>query len=129
MLSTDAYEVASVIVLGGLTVHDLKGSIATEGQAAEKVDVLLRRSLRELAKCGYLIWSYEPDSGNLPAVSLPTFDERELDKYWQLCFPNGIPVSKIPDSTIPDSDNPKLYLEDDDALLHEPGNPEYEYLN
>jgi hypothetical protein len=120
MLSKSAFEVASVIVTGGLTAHDLKLSIATEGVAPERVDEFLRDALAELARCGYLVWLYEPNYGNTSPVSPARCDEREFDNYWRLCFPSGGPTSHFPDG-----DHPTLFLEHNAALLCEVNKPEY----
>lgn len=121
MLSKDAFDVASVIVTGGLTVHDLRLSIVTEVIPSERVNEFLHRSLAELSRGGYLVWVYEPDYGNTPPRKPASCDEREFGKYWRLCFPRGGPVSNVPDC-----DNPTLFLEHNSALLRELNRPEYD---
>lgn len=120
MLSIDAYSVASVILTGGLTVHDLRWSLATENIAKEQVNDFLYAALAELSRCGYLIWFYEPDYGNTPSVEPANFGEQEFARYWRLCFQNSCLEAKIPDR-----DNPTLFLEHTDSLLIELEKPFY----
>lgn len=120
MLSKDAYNVASVIVTGGLTVHDLRWSIATANVSVERVEGFLYLALSELSRCGYLVWMYEPNYGNSPAVKPVNFGEQEFERHWQMCFRN----SRL-DAKIPDGDNPTLFLEPSVPLLKELARPEY----
>lgn len=121
MLSIDAYNVASVILTGGLTVHDLRWSVATENVPNERVKDFLYGTLTELTRCGYLVWLYEPDYGNTPSVRPANFGEQEFTRYWRLCCQNG-----GLDAKIPDRDNPTLFLECNDSLLKELDKPHYD---
>lgn len=117
MLSQAAYQVASVLVTGAATVHELKASIATTGVSRDKVDEWLFGALRELIALGFATFLFEPKYGDLPPVSPPSMTTTEFKSYWNRCFPDG--VTGVPESSR------TVFVECTDGLIDELAKEEY----
>lgn len=117
MLSQAAYEIASVLVTGAATVHELKASIATTGVPPSHVDEWLHAALQELVSLGFATFMYEPRYGDLPPVSPVSMTSTEFESYWNQCFEDG--VSGVPES------NRTISAEITDGLIDELAKEEY----
>ena len=90
MLSQAAYQVASVLVTGAVTVHDLKASIATTGIPQSNVDEWLRIALQELVTLGFATYLFETQYGDAPPVAPVSMTKTEFEFYWNQCFEDGV---------------------------------------
>lgn len=111
-LSKPAYELGSVVICGGETVHDFANSIACDGLTAPERERFLRESFTELVAGGFVMWTFERDYGNEPAMKPSTASVEAFLADWRLCYPDGI----IRRGVIPDARNWTLFIGPTDSL-------------
>ena len=114
MLSKQAFLLGIVIDLGGLTVHDLRCSLAVEAVPEEEKDMAIYEGLCELCKENLLMWTFEPDYGNSECVK-PRNCGIDLFKE---CWAKHVFSSDL-SAEVPDSRNPTMFLEGSEQLAVE----------
>ena len=82
-----------------------------EGIEGQQRDKLLLEGLADLCRAGLLVWSFEPDYGNKPAIKPLDCGEKSFLNYWR----EFIGKSDL-SAEIPDSQNPTLSIEGTPAL-------------
>ena len=112
-LSKPAYELGSVVICGGETVHDFANSIACDGLTAPERERFLRESYTELVAGGFVMWTLERDYGNAPAMKPSAASVKCFLADWRRCFPGGI----IRRGDIPDARNWALFIGPTDSLV------------
>lgn len=123
MMSPTAYEIASLLMTGAMTLHELRIAFVHLALASEdEVEATLRRGLLELVEHGWVRWDYEPDYGNVnkSAEHPPRFDVENFELHWRQCTRTGwLSVS------IPDADFPTMFFAATERLHAELDKPEY----
>ena len=111
-LSKPAYELGSVVICGGETVHDFANSIVCDGLTAPERERFLRESFTELVAGGFVMWTLERDYGNEPAMKPSAASVESFLADWRLCFPAGIILRGV----IPNARNWTLFIGPTDSL-------------
>lgn len=114
MLSRIGFRIAFVLSISPMSLHDLRRTMVFEGIKCHQRDKLLLEGLVDLCRAGLLVWSFEPDYGNKPAVKPLDCGERSFLNYWR----DFIGTSDL-SAEIPDSQNPTLSLEGTPLLNEE----------
>lgn len=111
-ISVNAYNLGSVVICGGSTVHDFANSIACEGMTEAKRERFLRESFAELVANGLITWVMEPDYGNKPSIQPRAFTAAAFLEDWAACFP----ARTIARAEVPDDSNLTLTIDPLPAL-------------
>ena len=114
MLSKNGFRIAFALSISPMSLHDLRGTMVFEGIEGQQRDKLLFEGLADLCRAGLLVWSFEPDYGNKPAIKPLDCGEKDFLNYWR----EFIGKSDL-SAEIPDSQNPTLSLEGTSALNDE----------
>jgi len=114
MLSKNGFKIAFALSISPMSLHDLRRTMIFEGIEGHQRDKMLLEGLADLCKARLLLWSFEPEYGNKPAVQPPDFGEENFLSYWREFIQKSDLSVKIPDSQ-----NPTLSLEGTPALDEE----------
>lgn len=114
MLSRNGFRIAFVLSISPMSLHDLRRTMIFEGVEVQQRNKLLLEGLTDLCRAGLLVWSFEPDYGNKPAIRPLDCGEKSFLQYWhEFIEKSDLSVD------VPDSQNPTLSLEGTPALNEE----------